>query len=343
MYRRSNIGNPDVHWETAVKNNLGFELGFLKNLFSLNVDLYNEDRTGILLDGSSRNIPPFFGATPPASNLGRVKSKGFELMAGFNKDISRDLRIWADFSFAHNENKIIDRDDLPLQFDHLKQKGFPIGQQRSLLKTEFYDNWDEVYASVPTENNDLAKLPGYYDLVDFNADGLIKSSEDTPPIGYSEIPQNTANLTIGGAFKGLSLMIQFYGVNNANRQINFNNFVNDTDVLFEHVNDYWSKDNPDATSFLPRWKTQAENIGDYYQYDASYIRLKVMELAYSFNNSAWAKRAGFSNLRLFLNGNNLFFWSNLPDDREQTYSGGSATEGAYPTVKRINVGIDLTF
>jgi hypothetical protein len=225
----------------------------------------------------------------------------------------------------------------------LKQKGFPIGQQRSLIKTEFYDNWDEIYASIPTENNDLQKLPGYYDLIDFTADGLIKSSEDTPPIGYSEIPQNTGSITIGGAFKGLSLMVQFYAVNNANRQISFNNFLNDTDVLYEHVHDYWSKDNPNATSFLPRWKTQAENIGDYFQYDASYVRLKVMELAYSFNSSAWAKKAGFSNLRVFLNGNNLFFWSKLPDDREQTYSGGSATEGAYPTVKRINLGIDLTF
>ena len=48
-------------------------------------------------------------------------------------------------------------------------------------------------------------------------------------------------------------------------------------------------------------------------------------------------------MRLFLNGNNLFFWSDLPDDRENTYSGGSATEGAYPTTKRINLGIELTF
>jgi hypothetical protein len=238
---------------------------------------------------------------------------------------------------------IIERDDPPLQYEYLKQAGFPIGQQRSLMKTDFYNNWDEIYASVPTETNDLAKLPGYYDLVDFNADGIIKSSEDTPPLGYSEIPQNTASLTFGGNYKGLTFTIQFYGVNNANRFVSFNNFLNDTDILYSHVSDYWSKDNPNATSFLPRWKTQGENIGDYYQYDASYIRLKMMEIAYSFSDMAWAKKAGFSNLRVFLNGNNLIFWSKLPDDREQTYTGGSATEGAYPTVKKINLGIELTF
>ncbi len=38
-----------------------------------------------------------------------------------------------------------------------------------------------------------------------------------------------------------------------------------------------------------------------------------------------------------------FFWSKLPDDREAAWSGGSANTGAYPTVKRINFGINLTF
>ena len=343
FYKESVVGNPNIQWETALKTDFGFEFGMLQNLFSLNFDYFTEDRTNILMSGSSRNVPPFFGATPPSANLGHVKSKGFEIELGFNKDLSHDLNLWANLAITHNENEVIFRDDPPLQFNYLKAQGYPIGQQKRLLKTEFYNNWDEVYASVPTETNDLQKLPGYYDLIDFNADGLIKNSEDTPPVGYSGVPQNTANLSVGTKYKGFSFMVQFYGVNNANRYIPFNNYQNDVDIVFGHVRDYWSKDNPNASSFLPRWKTQAENIGDYYLYDASYLRLRTVEIAYSFNQLSWVKSAGFSNLRLFLNGNNLFFWSQLPDDRESTYSGGSATQGAYPTVKRINLGIDLTF
>lgn len=343
FYRQSVVGNPMIQWENALKTNFGMESSLFNNLITLNFDYFTENRTDILLSGGSRNIPVFFGANPPSANLGEVKSKGFELEMGFNKKINSDIDVWANLSVTHNENKILERDDAPLQYEYLKAKGYPIGQQRSLIKTEFYDNWDEVYASIPTENNDLQKLPGYYDLIDFNADGIIKTSEDTPPIGYSEIPQNTASFTLGANYKGLSFMVQFYGVNNANRSIPFNNYANDIDILYGHVADFWSKDNPGATSFLPRWKTQAENIGNYYMYDASFLRLKTAEIAYSFNNSYWMKQAGFSNLRVFLNGNNLFFWSKLPDDRETTYSGGSATEGAYPTVKRINLGIELTF
>lgn len=343
FYRESVIGNPDIHWENALKTNIGFEMGLLDNLFSLNVDYFTEDRTDILIAGGSRTSPPFFGATPPSANLGQVKSNGFEVELEFNKKINDDVAVWANLALTHNENEVIYRDDPPLQMDHLKAEGYPIGQQKRLIATEFYDNWDEVYASVPTETNDLQKLPGYYDLIDFNADGVIKSSEDIAPIGYSTVPQNTGNLSLGANYKGLSFMVQFYGVNNANRYIGFDNYRNDIDIVFGHVKDYWSKENPNATSFLPRWKTQAENTGDYYLYDASYLRLRTVEVAYSFNDLEWVKNAGFSNLKLFLNGNNLFFWSKLPDDRETTHTDASDTQGAYPTTKRINLGIDLTF
>jgi len=343
FYRESVVGNPNIHWETALKNNYGLEFSMMKNLFSVNFDYYTEDRTDILLPGDSRTVPPFFGAIPPAANLGHVKSKGFELELGFNKSFNKDVNVWSELAITHNENKVIFSDDAPLQYDYLKNAGYPIGQNRSMLRADFYNNWDEVYASVPTETNDLSKLPGYYNLIDFNADGIIRYNEDTPPIGYSKIPQNTANLTVGFSFKRFSAFAQLYGVNNVNRNVPANNFFAYTDVLFEHVRDYWSKVNQDATSFLPRWKTRAQNIGDYYLYDASSIRLRTAEISYSLTGMKWLENSGISDFRIFVNGNNLFYWSRLPDDREDTYSGGDATTGAYPTMRRINLGIDLSF
>lgn len=342
FYRISVIGNPDIHWEVAKKNDFGLEFGMLQNLITLNFDYYTEDRTDILLSGSQRSIPPFFGGSPPPANLGHVKAKGAELEIGFNKQLSSNVSIWAKLAVTHNQDKIIFKDDPKLEPDYLKAAGYPIGQQRSLVSTEIYQNWDEVYASVPTANNDLQKLPGYYDLIDFNADGVIKNSDDVIPDGYSKVPQNTGNISVGVSYKGLSVMVQFYGVNNANRKINFPNFQYYTDILFGDGN-YWSKENPDAAAFLPRWKTQGENIGDYYLFDASYLRLRTARIAYSFSNNPWVTNAGISDLSIFLNGNNLFFWSQLPDDRQTTYSEGSATQGAYPTLRRINLGIDLTF
>ncbi|RZJ64945.1 MAG: hypothetical protein EOO45_09120, partial [Flavobacterium sp.] len=75
-------------------------------------------------------------------------------------------------------------------------------------------------------------------------------------------------------------------------------------------------------------------------YDASYIRLKNAELGYTLSGNSVSK-LGVKSCRFFVNGNNLFLWTNMPDDRESNFSGASGG-GAYPTVKRFNFGIDIT-
>ena len=120
--------------------------------------------------------------------------------------------------------------------------------------------------------------------------------------------------------------------------ITLNNFNNNSDVLFEHVRDYWSKDNPDASSYLPRWMANRGNLGDFYLFDASYLKLRSLELAYTFNTGAATNSTGITNMRIYLQGNDLFFWSKMPDARE---SGGSS--GAYPLLKRVNLGIEISF
>lgn len=344
MYRKTMLGNPNIHWEVATKSNIGVELAFFNDLLTLNFDYFTDNRKDILLSGNARSIPAFFGATPPSANIGRVNSKGFELEIGFNKQFNNKLFIWGKLGVNHNENKVLFKDDPQLQLNYLKSAGYQIGQIRSQISTGIYQNWDEVFASVPQESNDLNKMPGYYNILDFNADGIIKASEDTPPLGYSSIPQNTGTLSLGADWFGWSFMIQFYGANNASRVINFDNYKGNYDVVFGHVADFWSKDNPGASSFLPRWLTKGEFIGNYYVYDASFLRLQTVELSYTFNKNKLLKKIHCDNLRLFVNGNNLFFWSDLPDDRSSTYSGGGdATVGAYPTVKRISFGLDVSF
>ena len=342
-YMESMVGNPDVHWETALKNNYGLEMGLFKNLISINADYFTENRTGILLPGSSRaSIPPFFGATPPTANVGQVKAHGHEIEVKFDKRISNGFRYWASFATTHTINKVLAKDDPALLAAYMKTQGYQINQTRSQIRTGFYNNWDQIFASIPQANNDLLKLPGFYNIADFNADGII-NSEDAAPIGYPETPQNTYNVSLGADYKGFSVMVQFYGVNNVSRNIPLWDYKGYMDVLFSHVLDHWSKDNENASSYLPRWKTEAGQFtGDYWIYDGSYLRLKTAEIAYTFSDK-FVKRAGLSALRVYLNGENLWFWSDLPDERESSFTGGDAVSGAYPVTKRLNLGIDVTF
>ena len=196
------------------------------------------------------------------------------------------------------------------------------------------------------ESNDNLKLPGYYNIIDFNGDGQINSN-DNAPVGYSGIPQNTYTWSLGFGYKGFSVMAQLYGAFNASRWVVLNNFRNDLDVLFrDYVGDYWSKENPTSANPLWRYKTDGGNIyGNRWLFDASILRLQTAEISYLFTdkNSKWLKSANISSLKIYLNGNNLFFWSDLPDDREGDFSGGSVGDGTYPAVKRITFGLNMSF
>ena len=120
-------------------------------MFSVTYDYFTEDRTDILLAGSSRNIPPYFGAVPPSDNLGRVKSKGWELDMKFDKRTS-NFHYWVNYAQGHVENRILEKDDPILYNAYEKQAGFAVNQIKTQQRAEMYTNWDMVYASVPTES-----------------------------------------------------------------------------------------------------------------------------------------------------------------------------------------------
>jgi hypothetical protein len=251
------------------------------------------------------------------------------------------LHYWAAVAITHTENEVIFKDDPEFLYDYRKAEGHMINQTYSQIRADRYNTWDDIYASVPIETNDLYKLPGNWNIIDFNADGKI-NYEDSEPIGYSDIPQNTFNYTLGADYKGFSAMVQFYGVTNVSRVQPLSNFASRLNVWFTYMRDYWSKDNQDGDSFMPRWATTGEQVGDYWLFDASYWRLKTAEIAYTLPQR-FVRNLGLGSLRIYINGNNLYFWSRMLDDREGSFIGGTSSAGSYPSVKRLNVGVEAKF
>lgn len=337
-YKESAIGSPDVRWETEEKKNLGIEYSILNGLIEGSFDVFNNYRKDILIRGEDRAMLDYLGATvPPPANLGEVKVNGYEFETKLNYRFANSLRVWANMAITHAKDKIIFADDPKLLPSYQKREGYQIGQYRSQLLGDFANTWDEVYGMTVWDANDNLKLPGEYNIIDFNADGVI-NQYDGAPYAYPERPQNTYNYSVGCDFKGFSLFLQFYGVNNVTRYVGFGNFNKQVNVVYDQ-GEYWSKDNKDAESFVPRYVKKFDRYGNYYAYDGSYFRLKNAEIAYTFA-SAKINRLGIKSLRIYLNGNNLLLWTKMPDDRESNLS-GLGGQGAYPTVRRINLGINV--
>ncbi len=338
-YREAAIGNPDVRWETVRKLNLGMDYAVFNGLLAGSVEFFRDKRYDILVRGGDRAVPSYFGVTPPTANLGRVQTSGYEIEVRVNKVFPSRLRLWSDLSMTHAKNKILERDDPALLPAYQKNAGYSINQNRSFVETGFANTYDELYGTTPHSTNDRFKLPGDYQIIDFNGDGVIDNL-DQVPYGYSDAPQNAYNATVGFEYKGFSAFVQFYGVTNVSRYVPLNSFGSSLNTVYD-LGTWWSRETPNADLTVPRWmSTPSYNQGTQFLFDGSYIRLKNAEVAYTFNHG-WIRNVGFNSLKIFLNGNNLWVWSKMPDDRESNFAGGGG-QGAYPTVRRYNLGIRFT-
>ena len=339
-YREAAIGNPDVQWETVTKANIGIDYNMFKGLIAGTVEFFQDDRTDILVNGSDRSVPAYYGGTPPTVNLGRVRASGYELELRVNKSFANGLRLWGNFNMTHAKNIILQKDDPQMRPSYQKDAGFSIGQYKSHIDAGFLQSWDEVYGSPAHDTNDNQRLPGDYYIVDFNGDGVV-DSKDSAPYGYTGTPENTYNATIGFEWKGFSAFAQFYGVTNVTRDVPLQSFGSKLNTVYD-MGTWWSPLTPAADVVVPSYnRTPSYNDGTQYLFDGSYVRLKNIEIAYTAVGG-WVKRIGLDSMKIFLNGNNLWLWTRMPDDRESNLSGYSGGGGAYPTVRRFNLGVKIT-
>ena len=336
-YYESAVGNPDVHWEKAIKQNLGIDYSFFNHFAAGSLEFFRDKRSDILITGNNRAVPSYYGTTAPTANLGRVRTSGFELELRLNYTFGNNFHLWGNFNMTHATNKVLSYDDPELTPDYQKSTGFAIGQDHAIYTAGIAKDWNEVIGMTQHNTNDNNKLPGQFISVDYNGDGVIDTN-DNAPYGYTGTPQNTYNATIGFEWKGFSAFVQFYGVTNVSRYVGFKSLNNHLNNVFDE-GAYWSASNPHAEVPLPRWSsTPSYYEGTRYHYDGSYIRLKNAEIAYTWTGG-WVKKLGMSMFKLYLNGNNLWLWSRMPDDRESNFAGtGLASQGAYPTVRRFNLG-----
>ena len=339
-YKEAKVGNPDIHWEKAIKQNFGIDYAFLGGLVAGSLEFFSEKRSDIMIAGSSRSVPFYFGASAPYMNKGRTKTTGYELEVRLKYDFANGIHAYANMNMTHAKNVVTEHDDPVMLPSYQKNVGYSIGQAKSYLDNGTAQSWDDVIAMTPHNTNDNQKLPGQYIITDFNGDGVIDTN-DSAPYGFTGTPQNTYNATIGIDYKGFSIYAQFYGVTNVSRYVAFNSLPKSFLHTVFKEGDYWSPSTPDGIPSLRMNSTPSYYEGTRFLYDGSFCRLKNLEVAYTWNGG-WIKSLGLSMLKVYVNGNNLFLWTDMPDDRESNFAGtGLASQGAYPTMKRINFGFKL--
>ncbi|TCN59041.1 TonB-dependent receptor [Flavobacterium circumlabens] len=349
--REGATGNPDVTWERSVKRNIGVELNVLDNKIKFNGDLFDEYRDGIL--AATQTISSISGLEQPFTNLGIMANKGFEAEISYSDKIGQvGFSISGNYSFARN--KILYQDEIPREFDYQRRTGQSTGQFFGLVAEGLFNTWDEVNAPdrpiYSFANNKIQ--PGDIRYKDVNQDGVI-DYDDSVPIGYSRIPESTFGVTLRADYKGFDATVLFQGVGNVSheytrfqRSTGFNQTPNEGSASY--MNESWTQERYDAGLPInfPRFTTSAnpnQEASSFWLADASYIRLKSVDVGYNFKGS-FLKKIRITSLRFYVNANNLFTWSKmLPGIDPENVSAVSPNEEPYPLTRTINTGFNINF
>ena len=344
------VGNEDLTWERAKKANIGAELTFWKSRIRVEADFFMENRDNIL--ANRQNYAIVYGATPPALNFGKMSNRGFDGDISFtNKTGGFSYWIKANYTYAHNT--IVDMDEIPNPYPYKYKTGQILGQYYGLICDGFYNTWEEVNdpARPKSSWNNNKIQPGDLKYRDINGDGIIDNNDEVP-IGYSNFPEVTYGFSLGGDWKGFDFSVLFQGATHVSLQYSrlYTRGFGENFAAPKALLNSWSQERYEAG--LPIEYPHL-SVGDeiqkhnyqnstFWTRDASYLRLKNVELGYTFDTHK-LKLAGLSSARFFVNGNNLYTWSHMIKGVDPEAAQQATNYDSYPITKTFNVGITLTF
>ena len=348
--------NPDVSWEKAFKQDYGIDMNFLDDRLHATFDYYREHRKDILLQ--NQTTPTFLGITLPYSNLGEVKSWGWELTLNWNDKIGENFRYWAKMNLSYNQNKIIERYEAPLANEYSMLKNNRIGS-RSLYKfwKFYYEGCEEDYKKeFGTEfpNQLVSNIkPGDCVYVDLDKNGKIDADDKIRGLGYTDDPEYICGLTLGFQYMGWSFNTQLTGAWNVSRVVGSlfrepfasaaSDSATDGGLVRYHLDHTWTPSNPSQDADYPRatCENAAQNYVDcsLYEKDAKYLRLKTIQLSYDFK-APFMKKIGMTQLQLSLSAYNLLtFTPYIWGDPEARASGSPS----YPLQRTYTAGLRVGF
>lgn len=335
--------NPEVGWEKSYKADIGFDASLFGTDLDLVVDFYKEHRTNILMERAF--IPTTMGLDAPVqANVGEAEGKGVDIEANYGKTFGNKtwLQLRGTFTYAASKLLVNEEPDYPDREKYKSKVGYSVNQEWGLVADRLFVDNKEVQNSP--EQTFGRYEGGDVKYLDMNGDGKI-SSLDEVPIGFPIVPEIIYGFGFSfgmGAFD-ISAFAQGSGRSSL--------FISPADIQpFEGQNgllkviadDHWSENDRDAYAFWPRLST--ESIGNnqrrstWWMRNGSFLRIKKMEVGYELPQSL-LKRAKVNNLRIYVNGLNLFAFSKFK--LWDVEMGGNGL--GYPVQRVYNIGINLGF
>ena len=353
FYPGSTVGsasNDGLRWEKQLQLNAGFDMTFYKNKFTLSADYFQKKVDGLLFTPSASL---YLGTVPiPTANIGSTKSSGVDISLGYNETIGRDFKINTTLTFTTSTNVVTATNDDGTakilggyyfngqsQSVTVFEKGYTPGYFYGYKTNGLFQTADDLTKGA----TQTGAQPGDIRFVDVNGDGKITAADQTK---------------IGDPFPDFTMG---WGLNLTYKNIDFNAFTyasvgNDVYSAYERnanfSNKYrgvlarWTGSGTTNDARNPRYSFTDANsnirVSDRYVEDGSFIKIKNLQLGYTFPSSITKKV--FKGLRIYAQVKNAFTFTNYTGFDPEIAGGildSGIDRGAYPQARTYAFGIDI--
>ena len=337
--------NPDLKWETTRMADIGFDLGLLDNNLNISFDYFNNMTRDILVN---LPVPGLFGNGSPVQNAGKVSTAGWELSLTYHLTTGPVVHHFAG-NVSDSFNKVVDVQGTEIiggyDVNTIIKEGYPLYSYYAYKSDGFFQNEAECAAGPHLDG--ITPKPGDIRYVDKSGDGIIKEDDDRFIVG-NDFPRYLFSFSYGLEVKGFDFSMMWQGVGKRNKWMRgesveaFHN-NNEGPVLDFHL-DRWTPTNTDAT--YPRVTLGSESSNnaaksDFWIMDAKYIRLKNIQVGYTFP-SKWMKKIYIQNLRVYASIQNALTFSGMKGGWDPEYTADGSGR-AYPVARVFSLGLNVKF
>jgi TonB-linked SusC/RagA family outer membrane protein len=361
----SNLGNPDLKWETTTQTNIGLDFGFLKDRVTASVDVYVKTTDDLLLN---RPIPTISGFTSVLQNVGKVENKGVDLTINSLNINQKNITWSTTFTLGYLKNKVIKLvDGIPFDigFANIVAEGQPIGSFFGHITDGIFQNQAEIDAHASQPNAE----PGDIRFKDIGGgagpDGILATTDDLPADNIINDDDRTyigkalPDFT-GGIVNDINLfgfeISAFFQFATGFQIMNVNNlFAEGLNSVFSPTQRGWDnawRAEGDQTE-VPRIVLNDPNgnrrNSTRFVEKGDYIRLKTLSIGYRLPKQTLENIKGISDLKIYMTGYNLWTKTDYSwfDPEVNLYDGSNTALGTdfltFPQPRSIVFGINLGF
>ena len=378
----SNLGDPNLKWETTTQGNIGLDASFFRNRLNISFDAYKKKTTDLLL---AAEIPAYFGQSIQIQNIGQIDNEGLELTVNGFLIRNQKTRWRVLLTASRNTGTIVDLGASPEravqtsggEFRELGilREGYPIGTFFGLQYDSVYDfeDFEEFDGLTQSEAVALYDRDTNYTVKDGVTDiaggvvrpGYVKFKNITDEDGQENVITAADRDVIGDGnpdfFGGITNSLQFgkLGINinvnysvggdiyNASKLLKMGIRSSAYNMTKDFYDSFWRPENANFTQpgILDQTENGLRRESSYYVEDATYVRLKRVHITYSLSDVM--KKYGANDFVVFISGNDLLTITGYEGFDPEVRSTNPLVRGidlaSYPRTANISLGVNITF